>query len=70
VPTHRYRIVISGALGKVGRDVFWDLRVESNGTNTALIGNLDETALYSVLDRILILGLELVELSRLPERTQ
>ena len=70
MPTHRYRIVVSGALGKVGRDVFWDLQVEGNGTNTALIGDLDETALYGVLDRILILGLELVELSRLPERTQ
>jgi len=70
VPTHRYRIVVSGALGKVGRDVFWDLRVESNGTNTALIGDLDQTALYGVLDRILILGMELVELSRLHERTQ
>ena len=70
VPTHRYRIVVSGALGKVGRDVFWDLRVEGNGTNTALIGDLDETALYGVLDRILILGLELVELSRLPERSR
>ena len=70
MPTHRYRIVVSGAWGKVGRDVFWDLRVEGNGTNTALIGDLDETALYGVLDRILILGLELVELSRLPERTE
>ena len=70
MPTHRYRIVVSGALGKVGRDVFWDLRIEGNGTNTALTGDLDQAALYGVLDRILVLGLELVELSRLPERTQ
>lgn len=70
MPTHRYRIVVSGALGKVGRDVFWDLRVDSNDTNTVLIGDLDQTALYGVLDRILILGLELVELSRLPERSR
>ena len=70
MPTHRYRIVVSGALGKVGRDIFWDLRIESNGTNTALIGDLDQAALYGVLDRILILGLELVELSRLPERSR
>jgi hypothetical protein len=70
VPTHRYRIVVSGALGKVGRDVFWDLRIEGNGTNTALTGDLDQAALYGVLDRILVLGLEIVELSRSPERTQ
>lgn len=70
MPTHRYRMVVSGALGKVGRDVFWDLRGESNDTNTVLIGDLDQTALYGVLDRILILGLELVALSRLPERSR
>lgn len=68
--TNRYRIVVSGALGKVGRDVFWDLLVEANGTNTSLTGDLDQAALYGVLDRILVLGLEIVELSRLPERTQ
>ena len=44
MPTHRYRIVVSGALGKVGRDVFWDLRVESNGTNTALTGEYRQEA--------------------------
>ena len=70
MPTHRYRIVVSGALGKVGRDVFWDLRVESNGTNSALVGDLVETALYGVLVRILILGLELVELSRVTYRNR
>jgi len=70
VSTNRYRIVVSGALGKVGHEIFWDLRVEGNGANTALIGDLDQAALYGVLDRILVLGLELVELSRLPERTQ
>jgi hypothetical protein len=70
VSANRYRIVVSGALGKVGRDVFWDLRVEDNGTNTSLTGDLDQAALYGVLDRILVLGLEIVELSRLPERTQ
>ena len=70
MPTHRYRIVVSGALGKVGRDVFWDLLVEGNGANTSLTGDLDQAALHGVLDRILVLGLEIVELSRLPERTQ
>ncbi len=66
--THRYRIVVSGALGEVGREVFADLRIEGNGADTVLTGNLDEPALYGVLDRILVLGLEIVQLSRLPER--
>jgi hypothetical protein len=70
VSTHRYRIVISGALRDVGREVFGDLRIEGNGADTALIGDLDDAALYGVLDRILVLGLELVELSRLPRRAK
>jgi hypothetical protein len=70
VPTHRYRITVSGALGEVGREVFGDLRVDGggDGTSTVLTGDLDEAALYGVLDRILVLGLEIVELSRLPGR--
>ena len=68
--THRYRIVVSGALGEVSREVFGDLRIEGNGANTALTGDLDEAALYGVLDRILVLGLELVALDRLPKRAK
>jgi len=70
VSTHRYRIVVSGALGEVSREVFGDLRIEGNGANTALTGDLDEAALYGVLDRILVLGLELVALDRLPKRAK
>lgn len=70
VPTHRYRITISGALGSVGREVFGDLRVDGDGANTVLTGDLDEAALYGVLDRILVLGLEIVELSRPPRRAR
>jgi hypothetical protein len=68
VPTHRYRITISGALGEVGREVFGDLRVDGGGSHTMLTGDLDEAALYGVLDRILVLGLEIDELIRLPGR--
>jgi hypothetical protein len=70
VPAHRYRITVSGALGEVGREVFGDLRIERDGANTVLIGDLDEAALYGVLDRVLVLGLDLVELSRRPERAK
>jgi hypothetical protein len=66
VSTHRYRITIAGGLGEIGREAFSDFIIEPNGTNTALVGDLDQAALYGALNRILALGLELVELSRLP----
>ncbi len=69
VRTHRYRIIISGGLGEFGREAFADFRIEPNGTNTVLTGDLDQVALYGALNRILALGLELVELTRLNDGT-
>jgi hypothetical protein len=66
VRTHRYRITIADGLGGIGREAFKDFIIEPNGTNTSLIGDLDQAALYGAIDRILGLGLELVELNRLP----
>ena len=63
--THRYRITISGGLGKMGGEAFADFQVEYADGNTVLIGDLDQAALYNALNRILALGLELVALSRL-----
>ena len=63
--THRYRITIAGGLGEIGREAFKDFIIKPNGTNTWLIGDLDQAALYGTLDRILALGLELVELDRM-----
>lgn len=65
--TLRYRISIAGGLGEIGREAFKDFMIEPNGTNTSLTGDLDQAALYGVLDRILALGLELVELNRLAD---
>jgi hypothetical protein len=67
VRTHRYRITISGALGEVGCEAFGDFRIEAEGTDTALVGDLDQAALYGALNRILMFGLELLELTRLPD---
>jgi len=69
VRTHRYQITISGGLGTTTREAFSDLRIEPNGINTALIGDLDQAALYGALNRILSLGLELVALTRLNDDT-
>jgi hypothetical protein len=68
VSTHRYRITIAGGLGDIGREAFADFLVKPNGTNTVLVGDLDEAALYGALNRILALHLELIELSRLSDR--
>ena len=58
---------MSGRLGKITREVFEDLCVEYHGANTVLTGELDQAALYGVLNRILAFGLELVALSRLDD---
>ncbi len=67
--THRYKITIMGGLGETYREAFADFRIEPNGTNTALIANLDQSGLYGALTRIQSLGLELVGLSRLADGT-
>jgi hypothetical protein len=67
VGRHRYRITVSGRLGEIGREAFTDLGTEFDGMNTALTGELDQAALYGVLNRILALGLELVEINRLAD---
>jgi hypothetical protein len=68
VRPHRYRIFVSGRLSKSTSEVgFEDLCVDYDGPNTCLTGELDQAALYGVLNRILDFGLELVALSRLDE---
>ena len=58
--THRYRITVLGGLTETYREVFGDFRVEPNGVNTTLTGELDQSGLYGALHRIQTLGLELV----------
>ena len=63
--THCYRIIVAGGLSEIGREAFSDFRIEVNGTNTALVRDLDQAALYGTLNRILSFGFELIELRRL-----
>ena len=65
--THRYGIIVAGGLSEIGREAFSDFRIEVNGTNTALVRDLDQAALYGTLNRILSLGFELIELRRLAD---
>jgi hypothetical protein len=66
VHTHRYRIVIAGGLGRVGCQAFEEFKIVSNDGHTSLIADLDQAALYGALIRVQSLGLELVELARIP----
>jgi hypothetical protein len=67
VRRHRYRIIISGRMGKFTREIFEYLSIEYDGTNTGLTGDLDQAALYGVLNRLLAFGLELIALDRLDD---
>jgi hypothetical protein len=66
-PPYRYCIVIRGRLGDTIRGAFPALQAEASGGNTVLTGPLaDGAALYGVLAEIEALGLELLEVRRLP----
>jgi hypothetical protein len=71
--THRdpqppnYRIRVRGRLGKTICSAFPGLEARTRGDDTFLTGLLaDQAALYGVLTEIEALGLELIEVRRLP----
>ena len=64
--SHRYRITIEGNLARVGRTAFEEFNIVSNDGRTSLVADLDQPALYGALIRIQSLGLELMELARIP----
>ncbi|MCI3278806.1 hypothetical protein [Streptomyces cylindrosporus] len=62
-----FEIRIKGRVGEAFRTAFAELAVTVNPPETILHGaGLDQAALYGILDRIQALGLELVEVRRLP----
>ena len=62
-----YQIRIRGRLGRTVRAAFPGLRAAEEGQDTLLAGDLmDQAALHGVLTQIEALGLELVEVRRLP----
>jgi hypothetical protein len=65
--SQRYEIWVAGHLGQIMRSAFPDLQAQLYGKNTVLTGTLpDRAALYGVLAEIETLGLELLEVRRLP----
>jgi hypothetical protein len=63
---HRYRLVLAGELSERAREAFEGWKVELVDAVTALIGDMDQAALHGVLAHVQRLGLDLVELRRLP----
>jgi hypothetical protein len=64
---YRYRIRVRGRLGETICSAFPALQATSSGGDTVLTGPLtDRAALYGVLAEIEALGLELLEVRRLP----
>lgn len=68
-PAQRYEIRVRGHLGPTLRHAFADLVAESRGGDTVLRGPLrDQSALHGLLAQTEALGLELLEVRRLPDR--
>ena len=64
---HAYQIRVRGLLGQMIRSAFPALKAQAEAGDTVLTGVLaDQAALYGVLAEAEALGLELVEVRRLP----
>jgi len=63
-----YEIRVAGALGPAGRTAFADLAVDVEPVATVLSGQLTQTQLHEVLDRVRDLGLELIDVKLAPAR--
>lgn len=64
---HRYQIRVRGHLGETIRSAFPALQARPDGDDTVLTGTLaDQSAVYGVIAEAEALGLELMEVRRLP----
>jgi len=67
----RYQIRVRGRLGQTIRSAFPALGARADGGDTVLTGVLaDQAALYGVLSEAEALGLQLIEVRRLPSRDE
>jgi hypothetical protein len=68
-PSPSYEIRLRGHLGATMRRAFPALRAQTEGQDTLLRGAVaDQAALHGVLAQIEALGLELLEIRRLPRQ--
>jgi hypothetical protein len=63
-----YEIRVVGSLGPAAREAFTDVAVEVEPTATVLCGDLDQTGLHALLDRVRALGLELMDIREIPDQ--
>ena len=62
--TRVYRLTVEGEMGPAMRDEFSDLHARVDEGNTVLTAELmDQAALYSVLERLQSIGLDLVHVT-------
>ncbi len=64
-----YRIRIEERLDRETAAVFEGLEIAIDGETTVISGALDQAALHGLLERVRMLGLELVEARRVPGPT-
>jgi hypothetical protein len=62
VTRHTYEIRVIGSLGPAAREAIADMTVEVEPTFTVLSGDFDQPGLHALLDRVRVLGLELVDI--------
>ena len=63
---HIYEIRVVGSLGPAAREAFADMALEVEPTTTVLSGDLDQSGLHALLDRVRALGLELLDVKEVP----
>ena len=65
-PAVDYEVRVAGVVGPAAREAFSGLEIHVERASTVLRGTLDQAALHGLIERIEALGLELIDLRRLP----
>ena len=65
----RYEVRVVGTLGPAAEEAFGGLTIDTEPTTTILSGEMDQAALHGLIDRVRALGLELVDIRRVRQRS-
>ena len=61
-----YEVRVAGVIGPAARKAFDDVTISLEPSATVLSGSLDQAALHGLIERIQALGLELIDIKRVP----